>query len=337
MAIVNGTSGNDTLTGGDSADELYGFEGNDRITGGKGNDTIVGGAGDDTLTGGMHSDVFFVAFDFGQDVITDFDDNADTVEIRNGSISDFSDIQARMTQVGPDTVLKMDNGATLTFQNWLVGSFRSKHFVMGAPVCFAGGTLIDTPEGPVSVETLRVGDLVTCADGSPRVLRWIGQSDHHFDKEPHRHKPILIPEGSLGGAGPARDLIVSPQHRIVLAGPVVQRMFATAEVLVAARWLTGLPAVRVMQGRRWVSYFSLLLDQHDVLTANGCRAESFYPGATALRMIRSDWKYRIQQLFPALIEDPATGYGPPARRILTRNEATALTFEMQRTECALAA
>jgi Ca2+-binding RTX toxin-like protein len=46
--VINGTSGNDTLTGNVSDDELRGLDGNDVMTGGLGNDRYIGGAGVDT-------------------------------------------------------------------------------------------------------------------------------------------------------------------------------------------------------------------------------------------------------------------------------------------------
>ncbi|MCP4880065.1 MAG: calcium-binding protein, partial [Gammaproteobacteria bacterium] len=50
--FVNGTSGDDTVTGGDGNDDLQGNEGNDTINGGAGGDYIVGGLGDDVIDGG---------------------------------------------------------------------------------------------------------------------------------------------------------------------------------------------------------------------------------------------------------------------------------------------
>lgn len=47
MAVITGTSGNDTLPGTSAANTIHGLEGNDLITGGAGNDTLYGGAGDD--------------------------------------------------------------------------------------------------------------------------------------------------------------------------------------------------------------------------------------------------------------------------------------------------
>jgi Ca2+-binding RTX toxin-like protein len=63
----NGTTGDDTLTGGNGNDHLSGNSGNDSISGGygtdmlnggDGNDTLSGGLGIDTLTGGAGNDIF---------------------------------------------------------------------------------------------------------------------------------------------------------------------------------------------------------------------------------------------------------------------------------------
>jgi Ca2+-binding RTX toxin-like protein len=58
MPLYDGTSGNDSLTGGSENDSLYGYESNDTLSGGEGNDFLVGGADNDYLdfsfgTGGL--------------------------------------------------------------------------------------------------------------------------------------------------------------------------------------------------------------------------------------------------------------------------------------------
>jgi len=49
-----------------------------------------------------------------------------------------------------------------------------------------------------------------------------------------RQRPVRIGRGALGPGRPARDLYVSPQHRIWLRSKIAARMFGTAEVLVPA-------------------------------------------------------------------------------------------------------
>ena len=55
--IINGTEGNNRLTGGSGNDVINGNGGNDRLNGGAGDDTLNGGAGKDELNGGSGNDI----------------------------------------------------------------------------------------------------------------------------------------------------------------------------------------------------------------------------------------------------------------------------------------
>ncbi len=89
--LLYGGSGYDTLIGGRGQDELYGNRGRDVLHGGEGDDLIDGGRSNDILTGGTGNDVFvFRALDKGHDVITDFEDGTDLIQISGLSYSDLS-------------------------------------------------------------------------------------------------------------------------------------------------------------------------------------------------------------------------------------------------------
>jgi Ca2+-binding RTX toxin-like protein len=60
MAVINGTSGRDTLIGTMFGDSINGLDGNDLLTGLEGRDTLDGGVGADTLLGGPGSDAYLV-------------------------------------------------------------------------------------------------------------------------------------------------------------------------------------------------------------------------------------------------------------------------------------
>lgn len=74
---ISGGAGNDSILGGDGNDTLDGGSGDDVLEGGTGNDRLVGGAGNDTLNGGAGNDVFVV--DSAGDVVID-SSGTDTVE-----------------------------------------------------------------------------------------------------------------------------------------------------------------------------------------------------------------------------------------------------------------
>jgi Ca2+-binding RTX toxin-like protein len=100
-----------------TGDVISGLGGNDTLNGGIGNDTLSGGSGDDTLTGGAGNDIFvlenFVSVsssDNDLDVVTDFTQIEDKIDVRGLGISDFNTILAVSSN---DT----SNNAVITTQN----------------------------------------------------------------------------------------------------------------------------------------------------------------------------------------------------------------------------
>ena len=83
--ILFGNLGEDTLIGGEGDDSLFGGRDNDQLAGGSGNDTLYGDLGVDTLTGGSGADLFGLRENGqGTDVITDFQDGVDLMELPDG-------------------------------------------------------------------------------------------------------------------------------------------------------------------------------------------------------------------------------------------------------------
>lgn len=83
-----GNGGNDKLYGDSGNDTLYGGTGVDQLFGGAGKDALVGGAGRDILSGGSGSDRFIYKSlsdskvqATGRDVITDFTQKADRIDL----------------------------------------------------------------------------------------------------------------------------------------------------------------------------------------------------------------------------------------------------------------
>lgn len=70
-----------TMSGSNGMDALSGAEGNDRLFGGEGDDILADGAGTDRLTGGIGADTFVFAYDDSTDVITDFEQGVDQIDL----------------------------------------------------------------------------------------------------------------------------------------------------------------------------------------------------------------------------------------------------------------
>ncbi len=172
-----------------------------------------------------------------------------------------------------------------------------------APICFAAGTLIQTPGGDDrAIEELSVGDMVQTAANCAQPIRWIGRrrlSGVELRVFP-KLRPVRINAGALGSGFPERDLLVSRQHRILVSSRIVSRMFATDQVLIAAIRLVGLPGIRIDNGQQEVTYIHLMFDQHEVIYAEGAPVESLYPGPEALQNLGPEAREEVLSLFPEL-------------------------------------
>jgi hypothetical protein len=198
-------------------------------------------------------------------------------------------------------------------------------------VCIASGSLIRRATGAdIAVEDVSPGDWLACADGQARRVLWVGHGRIDLTRaESALQKPVLLPRGCLGPGRPARDLVLSPQHRVLLQGPEVRALFDTDQVLAPARGLLALPGVRVLQGRRAVIYVSVLLECHAVLLAEGAPVESFYPGAEGMKVLTPALRDALCRVLPGLAGgDVAQAYGPPAARLLRVAEARKLALRL---------
>jgi ABC-type amino acid transport substrate-binding protein len=81
---LHGGKGSDVIQGGINNDTLLGEKGNDALEGNEGDDLLDGGVGDDTLSGGQGSDRFVLAPNNGIDLILDFEDGIDSLQLEGG-------------------------------------------------------------------------------------------------------------------------------------------------------------------------------------------------------------------------------------------------------------
>jgi hypothetical protein len=159
--------------------------------------------------------------------------------------------------------------------------------------CFAAGTLIETGTGLVPVETIQPGDLVCTLDQGLQKVRWVGQ------REVPGRGPLAPVEIAYGALGNRRGLVVSPQHRMLLADWRAEVYFGQAQVLVAALHLVNGDTIRQVPRPR-VRYVHLALEQHAVIFAEGIPSESLHLGSIALDNMGPDQRAEIETLFPEL-------------------------------------
>lgn len=341
-----GGEGNDTIDGGDDrdlieggagADSLIGDEGMDTISGGDGDDTIIGGDGADSLTGGDGRDLF-VGGTIG-DVIDGGDGPAgvrpdgtandyDTLDLR-GSMPVGGAMRVTYTSADQEDgfVEYFNAPATGTGKYDAVNYAGRLDFTEIEKIvpCFTPGTVIATPIGERLVEDLKVGDRIITRDNGVQEIRWIGTralTGHQLARAPHL-RPVLIQAGSLGNGLPEHDMLVSPNHRLLINNDKTALYFDEREVLAAAKHLTRLQGIGNVDVLG-VTYVHFMFDQHEVVLSNGSWTESFQPGKMALDGLGGAQRKELFELFPELQNEQGVEAYGAARRTLKKHEARML-------------
>ena len=332
---IQGGQGDDTLIGGDDDDTLDGGQGNDSldggidddvITGNQGDDTIIGGQGADTLSGGADRDLFI-----GADAGDQIDGGSAPTGVRaDGIANDYDTLDLSGLTPGTFQITYTSADREDGFIEFLDGAGTvtgRADFVEIENIvpCFTPGTRIATPIGERLVEDLREGDRIITRDNGIQEIRWMGQKNltgHELARAPHL-RPILIQAGSLGNGLPEHDMLVSPNHRVLVNNDKTALYFEEREVLAAAKHLTGIEGVDEV-GTLGVSYIHFMFDQHEVVLSNGAWTESFQPGDYTLQGIGNAQRTEILELFPELKTQEGLKDYQSARRSLKKHEAQLL-------------
>ncbi len=317
--VLFGGDGNDTIFGADDADTLYGGDDrdyldggvdDDTIEGGEGNDVIIGGQGADDLTGGADRDTF-IGGDAGDHVDgSSTGDDYDTLDL-TGSDVDFITYTSADNE---DGVVTFGDGSTMTFEE-----------IENVIPCFTPGTTIATPRGERLVEELQEGDRIITRDNGIQEIRWVGHKQMKgtdLVRNPHL-KPVLVKAGSLGNGLPERDMLVSPNHRMLVANDKTQLYFEEREVLAAAKHLVGTPGIHNVDVMN-TTYIHFMFDRHEVVLSNGAWTESFQPGDYSLKGIGNSQRNEIFELFPELKSQEGLKDYHAARKSLKKHEARLL-------------
>jgi len=153
---VRGSTISELILGNDGQDSISSGEGNDTLFGGKGNDQLFGDAGDDflsgnrdidTLTGGQGSDTFALSTGGGLDIITDFDNTTDYIQVpANLNIGDIL-----IQTAGANTLLTVKSTGEQLAQlnNVQASSITTANFLVDQPPL--QGTPTPRPDTPVFV------------------------------------------------------------------------------------------------------------------------------------------------------------------------------------------
>lgn len=308
--VIYGGEGNDILAGEDGDDTIYSGPGDNLVKGGPGDDTIYLGDGVNTVYGGADRDLII-----GGSPGTHVDggstgDNWDTLDL---SGIEFDRIEYTSDDM-KDGIVWFGDDSFMTFTE-----------IEQIIPCFTPGTLIATPRGERLVEELQVGDRVITRDNGIQEIRWVGHkemSGKGLAAAPHL-RPVMIRAGALGNGLPERDIMVSPNHRMLVSNERTQLYFEESEVLAAAKHLTGAPGIVAVDVFS-TTYVHFMFDRHEVVLSNGAWSESFQPGDWSLKGIGNAQRNEIFELFPELKSREGRESYHAARTSLKRHEARLL-------------
>lgn len=184
--------------------------------------------------------------------------------------------------------------------------------------CFTSGVAIATKAGPRLAENLRPGDEVITRDHGHQVLLWVGESA--YDWRALGANPLLRPvrlrAGALGQGVPERDMVLSPNHRILVSGQS-QSTSGSEESLIALRELVGTPGIEYL-ALPSVCYYQFLFSGHQIILADGCWSESYHLNSAGMAGLKATDRDQLAQTVPEAFCEGAPEV-PVARQIVGRS------------------
>lgn len=319
---VDAGLGDDVVSGGTGNDTINGNVGNDTLSGDEGDDLLIGGAGADEMSGGLGDDLFVIDTpgDGAGDVIVGGEDpdglDNDVLDLTG---SDISSIVFDTEDPTYDPETGISESGLVTFADGGTLSFSEIETVIP---CFTPGTLIATSKGERLVEELQPGDLIITRDNGFQEIAWVGakkMSAFDLAQRPNL-RPVFVAAGSLGQGLPERDMMLSPNHKVLFASDLNELHFEDREVLVAAKHLIGMPGIRQVEVTQ-TTYIHFMFERHEVVLSEGAWTESFHPGDFSLNGMDHGARNEILTLFPELATDQGLSDYQLARTELKKHEA----------------
>lgn len=190
---------------------------------------------------------------------------------------------------------------------------------------FTPGTVILTPSGERPVEQLAVGDQVLTRDHGVQTIRWAGQRTLDYGNlHSNGHlRPVLLRQASIAPGLPERDMMLSPNHRVVIEAVRTALFFAGDKALVAAKHIVNSKSIRQVDVLG-VTYVHFMCDRHETVMANGVWVECFHTSDPSLGAVGNAQRSEIFELFPELRETQS-----PAATARAKDRARAIVLDME--------
>lgn len=137
------------------------------------------------------------------------------------------------------------------------------------PRCYMRGSRLRGAQGEVPIEAIAPGDmLVVLRDGQEvlELVKWIGYSTIDLATHAMREDaaPVRIRAHAIASNQPERDLLVSPEHSLLIDG-----------MCVPAKYLVNGGSIVSERDHAPFTYFHVELERHGILFAENLAAESY--------------------------------------------------------------
>ncbi|MEX0280639.1 MAG: Hint domain-containing protein [Arenibacterium sp.] len=190
----------------------------------------------------------------------------------------------------------------------------------------AEGANLRTPCGLRRIEIVRPGDLIVTRTNGLQPVEMVWK--RRLTREQLEHSPDLAPirlrPRAMGPMMPQRDLLIAPDHRLLVPGFRLGGVEDDTSVLTEARKIAeSCDAIFVDNTVQSVTYYQLVFAEHQVLAANGLPVESFLPDAAAIQALGGEMRDALEERFPDVLNAPESY---PASRYEIASEVDYVPF-----------
>jgi len=174
-------------------------------------------------------------------------------------------------------------------------------------LCFVPGTQVRVPGGETSIQSLKEGDMVLTRDNGVERVLWIGErklSGMELFSSPGL-RPIRIRASTIRSGQPSDDLVLRPRQQVLISGARAQEFNTEELALVSVCDLLDERRTVVDYSSRDVTYIHILLEDHQILWANGVPVESCHPANSEIGQVNTADFERLLSLYPEMRYDAA--------------------------------
>lgn len=136
--------------------------------------------------------------------------------------------------------------------------------------CFLAGSMINTSDGLIAVEDIKVGDSVVCYNGEQqenRAVIWTGYNTAVVNRtlpEDEANYPIRVLKNAITDNVPSKDLLITPEHCILIDNQFIPvRMLVNNSTIFYDHSITE------------YTYYHIETEIHSVIMADGILTESY--------------------------------------------------------------